>query len=119
VLQAEKQGTAVGRQKAPRYYCSTWRVGCGSDQPLIHTDKVETQVVEFVSDFNRGRRPDPEVWLAPSKIPQVHFRIGGPLPEPAHRKAALCVQGMGNRLQHASQWPRRNRVSSRAALLME
>jgi hypothetical protein len=42
----------VGRQKA-RYYCSTWRVGFGCDQLTIIADKVERQVVEFVSDFNR------------------------------------------------------------------
>jgi site-specific DNA recombinase len=49
--QARMQGTAVGRQKAPRYYCSTRRVGRGCDQPLMHADAVETQLVEFVSDF--------------------------------------------------------------------
>jgi site-specific DNA recombinase len=49
--QARMQGTAVGRQKAPRYYCSTRRVGRGCDQPLVHADDVETQLVEFVSDF--------------------------------------------------------------------
>jgi hypothetical protein len=55
------QGPAVGRQKAPRYYCSTRRVGRGCDQPLIHADKVETQLVEFVSDFKPAAQIRDEV----------------------------------------------------------
>jgi hypothetical protein len=45
-----------GARRRPRYYCTTWRVGYGRDQLPINTDKVERQVVEFVSEVNRGRR---------------------------------------------------------------
>ena len=55
--QGNMQGTAVGRKLAPRYYCATRRAGHTCDQPLIHAQLVEEQLVEFVGDF----RPAPAI----------------------------------------------------------
>ena len=55
--QGNMQGTAVGRKLAPRYYCATRRAGHACDQPLIHAQLVEEQLVEFVGDF----RPAPAI----------------------------------------------------------
>ena len=52
--QAKMQGTAVGRNLAPRYYCATRRANHTCDQPLVHADLVETQLVDFVADFKPG-----------------------------------------------------------------
>lgn len=49
--QGKMQGTAIGRKLAPRYYCATRRADHSCDQPLIHAELVEAQLVEFVGDF--------------------------------------------------------------------
>jgi site-specific DNA recombinase len=49
--EAPMQGTAVGRKGAPRYYCATRRKQHSCDQPLVHAPPVESQLIEFVSDF--------------------------------------------------------------------
>jgi hypothetical protein len=45
------QGQAVGRNHYARYYCATRRVSHTCDQPLVHANLVEAQLVEFVADF--------------------------------------------------------------------
>jgi DNA invertase Pin-like site-specific DNA recombinase len=49
--QGKMQGTAIGRKLVPRYYCASRRADHSCDQPLIHADLVEAQLVEFVGDF--------------------------------------------------------------------
>lgn len=49
--QGKMHGTSIGRKLVPRYYCSTRRAEHTCDQPLIHTDVVEAQLVEFIADF--------------------------------------------------------------------
>jgi site-specific DNA recombinase len=49
--QAKMQGTAIGRKLVPRYYCATRRADHSCDQPLVHADLVEAQLVEFIADF--------------------------------------------------------------------
>jgi hypothetical protein len=44
-------GTAIGRKLVPRYYCATRRAEHTCDQPLVHTELVEAQLVEFIADF--------------------------------------------------------------------
>jgi hypothetical protein len=45
------QGTATGRNGAPRYYCATRRKQHACDQPLARADRIEEQIVEFIADF--------------------------------------------------------------------
>jgi site-specific DNA recombinase len=49
--QGKMQGQAVGRNHYARYYCATRRVSHTCDQPLVHANLVEAQLVEFVADF--------------------------------------------------------------------
>lgn len=49
--QGKMHGTSVGRKLVPRYYCSTRRAEHTRDQPLVHTDVVEAELVEFIADF--------------------------------------------------------------------
>jgi site-specific DNA recombinase len=49
--QGKMQGTAIGRKLVPRYYCASRRADHSCDQPLVHADLVEAQLVEFVGDF--------------------------------------------------------------------
>ncbi len=49
--QGKMHGTAIGRKLVPRYYCATRRAEHTCDQPLVHTDLVEAQLVEFIADF--------------------------------------------------------------------
>jgi hypothetical protein len=51
------QGTAIGRKLVARYYCATRRADHSCDQPLVHANIVEAQLVEFVADF----KPNPAV----------------------------------------------------------
>jgi site-specific DNA recombinase len=51
------QGTATGRNGAPRYYCATRRKQHACDQPLAPADSIEEQIVDFVADF----RPTQEI----------------------------------------------------------
>jgi hypothetical protein len=44
-------GAAIGRKLVPRYSCATRRAEHTCDQPLIHTELVEAQLVEFIADF--------------------------------------------------------------------
>jgi Recombinase/Recombinase zinc beta ribbon domain len=55
--QGKMQGPAVGRKLAARYYCATRRNAHSCDQPLIHADRVEAQLVEFIADF----KPHPAI----------------------------------------------------------
>ena len=59
--QGKMHGTGVGRKLAARYYCSTRRASHTCDQPLIHGDVVEAQLVEFVADFRPGARVREEI----------------------------------------------------------
>ncbi len=49
--QGKMQGTAIGRKLVPRYYCASRRADHSCDQPLVHADLVEAQLVEFIADF--------------------------------------------------------------------
>jgi hypothetical protein len=49
--QGKMHGTAIGRKLVPRYYCATRRAERTCDQPLIHTEVVEPQLVDFIADF--------------------------------------------------------------------
>ena len=55
--QGKMQGTAIGRKLVPRYYCATRRADHSCDQPLVHADLVEDQLVEFIADF----KPTPAI----------------------------------------------------------
>jgi site-specific DNA recombinase len=52
--QAKMHGTAVGRNLAARYYCSSRRGGGACDQPVAAVEVVEQQLVAFVADFKPG-----------------------------------------------------------------
>jgi site-specific DNA recombinase len=45
------QGTATGRNGAPRYYCATRRKRHACDQPLTPADRIEEQIVDFIATF--------------------------------------------------------------------
>ncbi|HEY5193231.1 MAG TPA: recombinase zinc beta ribbon domain-containing protein [Solirubrobacteraceae bacterium] len=50
--QGKMHDTAVGRKLVPpRYYCATRRAEHTCDQPLVHTEVVEAQLVESIADF--------------------------------------------------------------------
>ena len=49
--QGKMHGTSIGRKLVPRYYCATRRAEHTCDQPLVHTDVVEAQLVDFIADF--------------------------------------------------------------------
>jgi hypothetical protein len=49
------QGTATGRNGAPRYYCATRRKQHACDRPLAPTDRIEEQIVDFIADFRPTR----------------------------------------------------------------
>jgi site-specific DNA recombinase len=49
--QSKMHGTSIGRKLVARYYCSNRRATHNCDQPLIHADRVEAQLVEFMTDF--------------------------------------------------------------------
>src|ERR1700686_290315 len=55
--QGKMHGTAIGTKLAARYYCSTRRASHTCDQPLIHPDRVEAQLLEFIADF----KPHPKI----------------------------------------------------------
>jgi site-specific DNA recombinase len=55
--QGKMHGTAVGTKLAARYYCATRRASHTCDQPLIHADRVEAQLVDFIADF----KPHPAI----------------------------------------------------------
>ncbi|HTW41595.1 MAG TPA: recombinase family protein [Solirubrobacteraceae bacterium] len=55
--QGKMQGTAIGRKLVARYYCATRRADHSCDQPLVHAERVEAQLVQFVADF----KPNPAV----------------------------------------------------------
>ena len=59
--QQRMHGTAVGRNLAARYYCSSRRGGGDCDQPVAPVEQVEAQLVEFVSDFKPGDRLRDEI----------------------------------------------------------
>lgn len=81
--QGKMQGTAIGRKLVPRYYCASRRADHSCDQPLIHADVVEQQLVEFVGDF----RPTPAIRQ------EILRRLAGAATaettETAQRRAAL------------------------------
>ncbi|MGH2865669.1 MAG: hypothetical protein ACRDJX_10540 [Solirubrobacteraceae bacterium] len=45
------QGTVIGPKLHARYYCASRRADHSCDQPLVHADLVEAQLVEFVAGF--------------------------------------------------------------------
>jgi site-specific DNA recombinase len=81
--QGKMQGTAIGRKLVPRYYCATRRADHSCDQPLVHADLVETQLVEFIADF----KP------APAIRNEILRRLTGTAttdtPDTAQRRASL------------------------------
>ena len=64
------QGTAIGRKLVPRYYCATRRADHTCDQPLIHADLVETQLVEFIAGFKPAPHSRPSSSTRPWKPPE-------------------------------------------------
>jgi hypothetical protein len=69
------QGTSGGRDLKARYYCSTRRANRSCDQPIIPAERVEQQLVEFLTGFapNKAVQKDPAPALKPG-----HHKRGQP-----------------------------------------
>ena len=77
------QGTSVGRKLVPRYYCATRRTSHACDQPLIHADRVEQQLVEFIADFK------PSTAIRDEILRRLDGATGPDTAETRERRAAL------------------------------
>lgn len=81
--QGRMQGTSVGRKLAARYYCATRRTTHACDQPLIHADRVEQQLVEFIADFK------PSTAIRDEILRRLAGATGPDTAETRERRAAL------------------------------
>ncbi len=58
---AKMQGTSGGRDLKARYYCSTRRANRSCDQPIIPAERVEQQLVEFLTGFAPNKAVQREI----------------------------------------------------------
>lgn len=69
---ARMQGTTGGRELTARYYCASRRANRSCDQPIAQAEKIERQLVQFITGFAPGHAVRQEVLrrLAASAAPR-------------------------------------------------
>ncbi len=58
---AKMQGSSGGRDLKARYYCSTRRANRSCDQPITPAERVEQQLVQFLTGFTPSRTIQKEI----------------------------------------------------------
>jgi site-specific DNA recombinase len=80
---ARMQGTTGGRELTARYYCASRRANRSCDQPIAQAEKIERQLVQFITEFAPGHAVRQEILrrLAANAAPETA--------ETVERRAAL------------------------------